>query len=95
MHPPRSTFASLILLLAAALPLDAQSFPDAPSFVQQEASSIASDASGIIQGEVTDVHGGLVPGASVTLERLGHTSLRDTTSDSAGHFTFPNAPAGT
>jgi len=40
------------------------------------------------------VHGGLVPGASVTLERTGHTNLRDATSDSAGHFTFPNVPAG-
>jgi hypothetical protein len=95
MHPPRRILASLILFLAAALPLAAQNFPDAPSFILQEASSAAEDASGLIQGEVTDVHGGLVPGASITLERIGHSNLRDATSDSAGHFTFPNVSAGT
>jgi hypothetical protein len=94
MHPPRCPLASLILLLAAALPLAAQNFPDAPSFVLQEASSSAADASSIIQGEVTDVHGGLVPEASITLERIGHSVLRDTTSDSSGHFRFSSVPPG-
>ena len=67
--------------------------PNAPSFVLQEPPS-APDSAGNLQGVVTDLHGGLVPRASITLERKGQTSLRETTSDSAGHFAYAGVPAG-
>jgi len=101
---PRLTLAIISALLVGSFALHAQTLltasiteaplPNAPSFVLQQASS-DEDSSGVIQGIVTDVHGGLVPGASITLERIGHPNLRDATSDSAGHFTFPNVIAGT
>ena len=101
---PRLTLAIISALLVGSFALHSQTLltasiteaplPNAPSFVLQQASS-DEDSSGVIQGIVTDVHGGLVPGASITLERIGHPNLRDATSDSAGHFTFPNVIAGT
>ena len=89
--------------LAVTFPLAAQTqisssqpaptLPNAPSFVLQEPPS-APDSAGNLQGVVTDLHGGLVPRASITLERKGQSSLRETTSDSAGHFAYAGVPAG-
>lgn len=70
----------------------AEGLPDDPGYLQQQA---IADTQGNISGVVTDAHGGLVPKASVTLEQKNHTQLRETTTDSAGHFLFANLPAGT
>jgi hypothetical protein len=68
--------------------------PDAPGYVLQQSVS-APDTTGIVEGVITDVHGGLVPGAAITLELKGHSTQRDTVSDGEGHFQFSNVGPGT
>jgi hypothetical protein len=80
-------------LAAQNLMAKAAGLPNAPSFAMQEPA--AAETTGGVTGVVTDLHGGLVPEASVTLERVGQSSLRETTSNSAGRFVFLNVPAGT
>jgi hypothetical protein len=96
------TLALIAAFLAGALNSHAQTLlaasiaeaalPNAPSFViQQTASEVAS--SGVIQGEVTDIHGGLVPGATIKLLSKTPTVLeRETITDSNGLFAFSTAP---
>jgi len=91
----------MILWFAATLPLAAQALirdssvllPNAPSFVLQEP-TLTAESTGGVQGLITDLRGGLVQEAAITLERRGQSSLREATSDSAGHFVFLNVPAG-
>jgi len=87
LWPGTMTAHRLAAQSMAALPL-----PDAPSFALQAAAQPESSAR--VQGMVTDAHGGLVPRASVTLERTGQSRLLETTSDDAGHFLFLNVAAG-
>ncbi len=86
-------FAQSVVPTAAFGP--SASLPDAPGYLQQQTAAAATETSGIIQGTVADVHGGLVPKASVTLEQRGRSALRETTTDSAGHFAFANVAPGT
>jgi hypothetical protein len=91
-------------LLAGALSIHAQmlltasfaeaALPNAPSFVLQQAAT-EQVSSGVIQGVVTDVLGGLVPGANIKLQSKTPTVLeQETISDSNGRFAF-SAPPGT
>jgi hypothetical protein len=51
-------------------------------------------AGGGIQGEVTDVHGALVQGASVTATEVETQTRHETTTDNSGHFDFPSLKPG-
>ena len=51
--------------------------------------------SGTIQGTVTDASGAVVTRASVTLTDPSTTEKRDTKTDNAGIYVFPNIPIGT
>ncbi len=92
-YPLRRTLTgAFALVFVVSLPVTAQSLvssslPDSPGYAQQAGTS-TTETTGVIEGEVTDSHGALVPGASVTLSEKGHAALHDTTTDSAGHFTF-------
>ena len=50
---------------------------------------------GTITGTVYDITGAVIPGASVSVPELSSQSVRATTSDSAGYFTFASLPPGT
>jgi hypothetical protein len=106
----RATCTVSLLVLLGSLPAFTQStvpatafgpsatLPDDPAYLQQQSaaqSGVQTEVSGMIQGTVSDAHGGLVPKASVTLEQKGHSTLRETTTDSAGHFAFANLAPGT
>ena len=102
-HPLR-TLAMIATLLACTLAIHAQTqltasiaeaaLPNAPSFALQQTAS-EEVSSGFIQGIVTDVHGGLVPGADIKLQSKTPTILeRETITDSNGRFAF-SAPPGT
>jgi len=67
--------------------------PNAPSALQEIAGG--HEGSATISGVVSDIAGGLVPNASIKLQDKGHNTLRETTSDSAGSFTFANLAPGT
>jgi hypothetical protein len=96
-----------LMVLVSCLPAFAQTFaknavsgpsaalPDDPGYLYRQQPTPAADTSGTIQGVVADAHGGLVPKASVTLEQKGRSALRETTTDSAGHFAFANVAPGT
>jgi hypothetical protein len=100
----KTIFILALLPLATALSATSQTLvssstsapnlPNAPGFLLQQASA-GPEATGRIEGVITDIHGGLVPGAAITLEQKGHSSQRETTSDSAGHFLFSNVSPGT
>lgn len=49
---------------------------------------------GTIFGTVTDPSGAVVPGASITATEQNTTGTRETTTDSAGRFSFPLLPVG-
>ncbi len=74
------------------LPLDPSTLLQ--SAQQPAASTAGVEADAVIEGVITDARGGLLPKASVTLEQKGRSALRETTSDSAGHFAFANLGAG-
>lgn len=67
--------------------------PNAPGFLLQAAGQ-AQPGSGIIDGEVTDGHGGVIPGATVTLSEKGYANLRSTATDGTGHFRFTSLGFG-
>jgi hypothetical protein len=86
-----------LLLFISSAPVTAQGpslLPDTPGYLLQQSSS-APDTSGFVEGVITDVHGGLVPGAAITLEMKGHSTQRDTVSDAEGHFLFSKVGPGT
>jgi len=66
--------------------------PNAPGC--HDPQSTAQETTASISGTVSDVRGGLVPGAEITLEEKGHPVQRHTTSDGDGHFRFPDLAAG-
>jgi hypothetical protein len=72
----------------------ADALPDAPSFARQQAGATPL-ATGVVRGTVTDVHGGLVPGASIQLERTGESAVLEAKTDEAGHFALLQVPPGT
>jgi hypothetical protein len=100
----RTALVLTLLPLAAALSASAQTLvssstpapalPNAPGFLLQQVNA-TPDTTGQIEGVITDIHGGLVPGAAITLEQKGRSSQRETTSDSGGRFLFANVGAGT
>jgi len=101
----RSACTTTLLALLCCLPACSQSagpsaaLPEDPGYLQQQTAAAQTgtqtEAPGTIQGTVADAHGGLVPKASVTLGQKGRSDLRETTTDSAGHFAFANVAAGT
>jgi hypothetical protein len=52
----------------------------------------AQSNSGSISGTVTDPSGAVIPGASVSIQNPVSAYTRTATTDSAGHFRFPNLP---
>jgi hypothetical protein len=98
--PTRIT-AKLALLLALSCCASAQTrvagvaLPEDPGLAMQQTAASQQDASGLIEGTVTDARGDLVPDASVTLAEKGHTNLREATTDAAGHFLFKDVAGGT
>lgn len=78
--------------------------PDAPSFVasggQAAGEGVGSGlvGTGRLSGEVLDINGGVVPGATVTLVEMGGAAIPGSgivvTSDGAGRFSFDRLPAG-
>ena len=83
-----------VALFAGWRPVRAQNFanlPDAPSALQDAG---PAQGSGAISGVVSDIAGALVPNASIKLQDKAHTTLRETTSDAAGSFTFAKLPPG-
>lgn len=94
-----ATQVVILLTFACCAPaqtlVSSSALPEDPGYAQQAAAGSAQNASGLVEGTVTDAHGDLVPGAAVTLEEKGHTQLRETTSDAEGHFIFKDIPGGT
>jgi hypothetical protein len=95
----RSACAILILFSAARLSaqqtLFASNLPNAP--IMQEPAHPQTGTPSLpatVSGTVTDVGGGLVPGAQIKLLEKGHTEPRLATSDSAGNFTFTGVEPG-
>jgi hypothetical protein len=96
------TLAVITALLTGTVALHAQTLltasiaeaalPNSPSFViQQTASEVGP--SGAIQGIVTDVRGGLVPGANIKLQSKTPSVLeQEAITDSNGRFAFSAAP---
>jgi hypothetical protein len=52
----------------------------------------AQSNAGSINGVVTDPTGAVIPGATVTIENPVSQYTRSTTTDNAGHYSFPNLP---
>ena len=52
----------------------------------------AQSNSGSINGTVTDPSGAVIPGASISIQNPVSEYSRNTTTDSSGHFRFPNLP---
>ena len=58
-------------------------------------SSSAQKISGDISGDVTDKSGGVIAGATVTVENTGTGFTRTTTTNASGNFRIPELPIGT
>ena len=67
--------------------------PDAPSFASPQSSNRQSTAT--ISGYVTDVNGGIVPTARITLQSRDGLPDRTEPADATGFFSFNHLPAGT
>jgi hypothetical protein len=65
--------------------------PIAPSFLPQQTPQPTSAS---LEGTITDALGGLIPNATITLSEAGHPGLRETSSDSTGHFRFTGLGPG-
>jgi len=52
----------------------------------------AQSNSGSINGTVTDPSGAVIPGATVSIQNPVSAYSRTTTTDTTGHFHFPNLP---
>src|SRR6202453_4771638 len=52
----------------------------------------AQSNAGSINGVITDPSGAVIPGATVTIQNPVSQYTRNTTTDSAGHYSFPNLP---
>ena len=55
----------------------------------------AQKITGDISGDVTDKSGGVVAGATVTVENTGTGLTRTTTTNDSGNFRIPELPIGT
>jgi hypothetical protein len=92
------TGACAVTLSAQELIASTAELPDAPSMqTPQQAPRPASatpQAGASISGTVSDIRGGLVPGAEVRLLSKAHPEPRIIDSDSEGRFTFADVPPG-
>jgi hypothetical protein len=79
-HNPRSLIAVFVFLLSV--------YCLAPTAAGQSASATLS-------GTVEDQNGALIPGATVMVINAGTSLQRETTTGSAGSYTFPLLPPGT
>ena len=89
----------VLLLLAVAGRLSAQqiviattALPNAPGYHDQQPIPKEADAS--ISGIVSDIRGGLVAGAEISLDEKSRPDQRHATSDDDGHFKFSDLAAG-
>ena len=57
--------------------------------------SLLAQSGGVLQGTITDVKGGLIGGASVTITNTSTGKKATTTADVQGHFSMTNVAAGT
>jgi len=73
---------------------DEADLPDAPSFASSPQSS-NRQSTATISGYVTDVNGGIVPTARITLQSQEGLPDRTEPADATGFFSFNNLPAGT
>lgn len=81
-----------VLTLAAALPVVAQDANPAPSETSATASTVSADASGIIEGRVSNMSDQkYLTNARVSIEGTIHEDL----TDEFGSYRFSNLPAGT
>ena len=53
-----------------------------------------STNTGTVLGTITDPSGAVVPGASITLNQIGTSSMRTTVTNDAGHYFFANVDPG-
>jgi hypothetical protein len=93
-------FAALCLALpGGATPCQAQALtlPDAPlpSMLQAGDAVLHAAGEGSVQGEVTDMNGSLVPGATVLLVPASGSAPLTATSDSGGYFILHHVPPTT
>jgi hypothetical protein len=79
-------------LLAQQTLIAATDLPDAPSARLLQAAT--KESLGTISGNVSDIRGGLVAGAAITLAEKGHANERKIVSDSEGNFTFADLRPG-
>ncbi len=60
-----------------------------PSVIRGQAVAVAQ-----VSGTITDASGGSLPNVPVTMTETDKGSVRNTVSDSSGHYVFPNLPVG-
>jgi iron complex outermembrane receptor protein len=77
----------VVSTLALAAPLVAAPYAPGPA-------AAATEALGQVEGQVKDLSGGVIVGASVTLQSASGGSQRDTATDARGHYRFDRVPAG-
>jgi hypothetical protein len=98
--PRNLMFLAVATLLAASANAQQRllttALPNAPSALLQEATPVQKDPAGMT-GTVSDIHGGLVPGAEIKLVEKGQAdspNAQQTRSDSEGNFRLTNIVPG-
>ncbi len=76
----------IVVLLGVFLAIVFCCFTAAPAYSQVTGATLS--------GTVTDASGAVIAGAAVSVKNTATGVSRDTTSDSAGLYTFPNLTAG-
>src|ERR1051325_6545354 len=64
-------------------------------FVLSRSWAVGQSASATLSGTVEDQSGAVIPNASVTIENVGTSLRRQTTTNGNGHFTLPLLPPAT
>jgi hypothetical protein len=81
MQPIQSFIARVFLAACLVLPAGA-------------AATFAQTSTGTIEGTVTDPHGSVVPGATVTARQVATNSTRTVASNAQGYYRFDSLPVG-
>ena len=64
------------------------------AFLLLSCARAVADTGGSISGTITDVNGGVIPGATLTVRNLDTTVAQTTTTNGEGFFAFTNLPVG-